>query len=76
MLRIVRNVRWFMYVCVCNGLTERQVRSAAISSASERTTDVFAQLGCAMDCGMCAGHARKVIRSARDMTDAWSVPAE
>jgi bacterioferritin-associated ferredoxin len=51
-----------MYVCLCNGLRERDVRSAAQACGSSSPADVYASLGHEFDCGLCAAHARKVIR--------------
>lgn len=50
-----------MYVCLCNGLREADVRSAARMSGERRPAAVYAHLGCRFDCGQCAGYARSVI---------------
>ncbi len=50
-----------MYVCVCNGLTERDVRSAARSCGRRNPKDVYGHLGCEVACGSCVTHARAVI---------------
>jgi bacterioferritin-associated ferredoxin len=50
-----------MYVCVCNGLTERDVRSAARSCTRRQPKDVYGHLGCSVECGSCVSHARRVI---------------
>lgn len=41
-----------MYVCLCNGLTDRQVRSVC---QQERcgVSDIYKALGCAPKCGKC-----------------------
>jgi len=41
-----------MYVCICNGLTERHVRDAAEAGAS-LPSDVYQAFGCEMQCGTC-----------------------
>ncbi len=41
-----------MYVCNCNGITERQVR-AAVQAGAERWKDVHAHYDCAPQCGKC-----------------------
>ncbi|MEO8802441.1 MAG: (2Fe-2S)-binding protein [Rudaea sp.] len=49
-----------MYVCVCNGITERSVRQAAadgVHSLSELTR----RTGCADCCGSCAYLAARVL---------------
>jgi bacterioferritin-associated ferredoxin len=50
-----------MYVCVCNGLTEQDVRTAARSCGRQRPKDVYGHIGCAVACGSCVPLARKVI---------------
>jgi bacterioferritin-associated ferredoxin len=42
-----------MYVCLCNGLTDRQVR-AAIAGGACRLRDIYAGCGCKAQCGTCA----------------------
>ncbi len=50
-----------MYVCIC-----KQVRSTEIQDAVERGArrlqDVSRQLGVGRQCGMCARHARELVR--------------
>ncbi len=49
-----------MYVCICNGVTERAVRQAAaegVRSLSELTR----RTGCAGTCGGCADYAEHVL---------------
>lgn len=41
-----------MYVCNCNGITERQVKTA-LRSGVERWHDVHAHYGCVPACGKC-----------------------
>ena len=52
-----------MYVCSCNGITDRDIRAAAangISSLAELTRET----GCAGDCGSCAGMASEILTTA------------
>lgn len=53
-----------MYVCVCNGVTERQIHEAARNGAS-RLKDLRQQLGVTQDCGRCASCAHQCLKSAR-----------
>ena len=51
-----------MYVCICNGVTERAVRQAAadgVRSLSELTR----RTGCAGACGGCAEYAEEILRN-------------
>jgi len=51
-----------MYVCVCNGLTTRQVRAAAATCSS--TGGVYRALGVAPQCGKCIPTIRATVISA------------
>lgn len=52
-----------MYICVCNRVTDKQIREAARDGA--RTLDALsAQLKVASCCGKCRGCARRVLREA------------
>ena len=53
-----------MYICVCNGITEKQVREAAASGAKS-VADLQTMLGVATNCGMCSDVASDVLRDAR-----------
>ena len=49
-----------MIVCVCNRLTEHEVRDAAAKGA--RTAErAYACLGCEVQCGCCLDYAQDVI---------------
>jgi bacterioferritin-associated ferredoxin len=54
----------FMYVCLCNGITERAVREAAANGA-RNLSDLQTMTGCASTCGSCADAAMQVLRDAR-----------
>lgn len=53
-----------MYVCLCNGVTERAVREAAASGARD-LADLIAMTGCAAGCGSCAETAVQVLQQSR-----------
>jgi bacterioferritin-associated ferredoxin len=59
MVRIIDYKR-AMIVCVCNRITEREVREAAHSGASTPET-AYAALGCDVQCGCCLDFAQEVI---------------
>jgi len=49
-----------MIVCVCNRITESEVREAAAKGA--RTPEkAYACLGCEVQCGCCLGYAQEII---------------
>lgn len=52
-----------MYVCLCKGVTDHQIR-AEVDDGANSLRDVSRRLGVATQCGKCAGCARQVIRDA------------
>jgi bacterioferritin-associated ferredoxin len=42
-----------MYVCLCNALTDRQVKQAAAVAGTTRLSSVYAACGCSAQCGQC-----------------------
>lgn len=53
-----------MYVCVCNAVTEHQIRAAYCEGACSMR-ELRKQLGVAGCCGRCAPTARDVLRQCR-----------
>ena len=53
-----------MFVCICNGITERQVRTA-IEQGAASVHDLRACLGVATSCGCCAKFAADLISETR-----------
>ena len=51
-----------MYVCICNAINERTVRSA-LDEGAHNAGAVFARNGCAPQCGKCVPAMRGMIRS-------------
>ncbi len=41
-----------MFICLCNGLTDGQIR-AVCQNRPERVSDIYKALGCAAKCGKC-----------------------
>jgi bacterioferritin-associated ferredoxin len=52
-----------MYVCLCNGLTDQDVRAAARAGAT-RASDVYPACGCTAQCGGCARTLRRIVEEA------------
>ena len=50
-----------MYVCICNGITENQVRTA-IDQGARSVRDLNRELGVGGECGKCTCVARKIVR--------------
>lgn len=57
-----------MYVCICNAVTEREVRHAVELGATS-LADLKDSLGVASCCGKCAGCARKILRDENNRTN-------
>jgi bacterioferritin-associated ferredoxin len=51
-----------MYICVCNGITEREIRGAAELGCST-LAELSRDLGVATCCGKCAPEAYSILRS-------------
>ena len=49
-----------MYVCVCNAITDREIRNA-VSLGATSLADLQATLGVATNCGRCGDCARDVL---------------
>lgn len=50
-----------MYVCLCNGITEGQIRDA-VNSGADSLLDLRLRLGVASCCGRCADCAQQVLQ--------------
>lgn len=53
-----------MYVCVCNGITERTIREAVHAGASDLES-LSAATGCTTVCGSCGELALEILRETR-----------
>ena len=51
-----------MYICLCNGYTDRQIRSTAASCAT--VSDVYRALGSPPRCGKCVPMVADMCRDA------------
>jgi len=51
-----------MFICVCNALTDRQLREVCCEPNST-VADVYRFLGCSLKCGRCVESARQLLRS-------------
>lgn len=52
-----------MYVCLCNALTDRQVKQAVATGEAETMAGVYAACGCRAQCGQCAKTLLDLLRS-------------
>jgi bacterioferritin-associated ferredoxin len=63
-----------MYVCVCNGVTDKQIIKAVEEGAST-LQDLSEELNVATCCGRCASCAKKVMREAHFQNQSYEQPA-
>jgi bacterioferritin-associated ferredoxin len=57
-----------MYVCLCNGITENQIRDA-VSHGVRSVRELKLCLGVASCCGKCADCAQQVVRETLESGD-------
>ena len=62
-----------MYVCVCNGVTDKQIIKAADGGATT-LQDLSDELNVATCCGRCATCAKKVLSEARSHNQSHQQP--
>jgi bacterioferritin-associated ferredoxin len=53
-----------MYVCICQAVTDREIRDAAEGGA-RNVRELGQRLGVATGCGSCAAEARRILREHR-----------
>jgi bacterioferritin-associated ferredoxin len=52
-----------VYICLCNALTDRKLKQAALSTGSTRPGEIYAACGCRVQCGQCV---RAIVDLLRD----------
>ena len=50
-----------MYICLCHGITDKQIRACVVECGARTLCDLSGQLGVATQCGGCADSACEVI---------------
>ncbi|MCH8543068.1 MAG: bacterioferritin-associated ferredoxin [Alcanivorax sp.] len=63
-----------MYVCLCKGVTDNQIREAAHQGCGS-LRDLRRELGVGGQCGKCVREAHEVLRDTRALTSAQSQAA-
>lgn len=53
-----------MYVCICNGITDRDIHDAA-KAGCRSLTELTMRTGCVSSCGSCREMAEQVLAEAR-----------
>lgn len=54
----------FMYICICNAITDRQIREAVESGVTD-LRGLRRTLGVASGCGSCKEYAAELLRESR-----------
>lgn len=54
-----------MYVCLCHGLNDRQVRAAIDEGGAGNAAQVYQHYECKPRCGKCVSTVRDMVRAAR-----------
>ena len=57
-----------MYVCICNGVTDRQIRDAADAGCSS-LTELTMRTGVGANCGSCLAAAEALLSEARSVRE-------
>ena len=55
----------FMYVCVCNAVTERDIQNC-VEEGARSMRDLRLCLGVSSQCGKCARHARAMLKESKN----------
>lgn len=50
-----------MYICLCHGITDKQIRTCVVEAGARTLCDLSGQLGVATQCGSCADSACEVL---------------
>ncbi|KAF1717045.1 bacterioferritin [Pseudoxanthomonas yeongjuensis] len=63
-----------MYVCICNGVTDHQIREAATSGVRS-VAELTMRTGCGATCGTCLDTASAILEASRsELGNAFPVP--
>jgi len=62
-----------LYVCICNGVTERQIREAAAAGCNS-VAELTMRTGCGATCGSCLDTAAAMLEPSRVEREAARFP--
>ena len=65
-----------MYICICNGITDREIRQCATSGACSMS-ELECSLGVGVSCGRCREAAAEILEEMRSpiRAELWSASA-
>jgi bacterioferritin-associated ferredoxin len=58
-----------MFICICNGFTDRQIKCAVRDGTAHSVSDVYRCMGCKPQCGRCAPTVLRVMRETTRATE-------
>jgi bacterioferritin-associated ferredoxin len=59
-----------VYICLCNALTDKQVKQAVAANGFRRLVDVYEACGCQAQCGQCAQAVLRLVRDQQEIKSA------
>ena len=62
-----------MYVCICNGVTDRDIRQAA-EAGCRSLAELTMRTGCGATCGTCLDTAAQLLEEARAARESIPLP--
>ena len=62
-----------MYVCICNGVTDRDIRQAA-DAGCRSLAELTMRTGCGATCGTCLDMAAQLLQEARGAREQIPLP--
>ena len=65
-----------MYVCICKGIRERDIRNLASGEPGLRMRDLRARLGVCSECGKCGRRALGLLRGGSEKTVSLELQAQ
>lgn len=51
-----------MYICICKGVTDRQIREAVFNRGINRMSHLCKELGACSQCGRCGQDAKYILK--------------
>ena len=66
------DLRSAMYICLCNGVTEREIRSCCAEEGACTMRDLERCLGIGANCGKCRPAAKQILNEMRTLNDSRS----
>ncbi len=61
-----------MYICLCNAITERDIRSCCADEGACTMRDLERCLGVGASCGKCKHAAKQILNEVRSLNDSRS----